>query len=200
MEWLYIFFAYLLGSVPSGVVVARLMGRDDPRSSGSGNIGTTNVLRTLGRKAAAATLLGDAAKGILPVLVARWLMPENSSFIYLAAGAAIVGHDFSFLLHFRGGKCVATTIGALAALNLTVALLCLATWLSVVVVTRYSSAGALSAAATCPLFALVVTRSGKFTVFCSAVAALLWFLHRENIKRLIDGKENRIGSNYQIKE
>jgi glycerol-3-phosphate acyltransferase PlsY len=194
MEWLIVLFAYLLGAVPSGVVIAKLMGRNDPRLSGSGNIGTTNVLRTLGRKAAAVTLLADVAKGVIPVLVARWLMPEFSWFIYMAAGAAILGHDFSFLLHFKGGKGVATTVGTLAALNPTVALLCLATWLSVVIVTHYSSAGALSAAATCPLFALVITGSGRFTLFCAAAAALLWFLHRENIKRLVAGTESRIGS------
>ena len=192
MKWSLVFFSYILGSLPSGIIVAKLMGKSDPRLSGSGNIGTTNVLRTLGKKAAAATLLGDLLKGIIPVLLARWLMPEGSPFIYFAAAAAILGHDFSFLLHFKGGKGVATTVGALAALSPAVAALCLVTWLLVVGITRYSSAGALSAAAACPLFALVITGPGSFTLFCTAVAALLWFLHRENIKRLLDGKENRL--------
>jgi len=194
MEWLLVPFSYLLGSLPSGVVVAKLMGKSDPRAAGSGNIGATNVLRTLGKKAAAATLLGDVAKGIIPVLIARWLMPEDSSAVYLAAGAAILGHDFSFLLHFKGGKGVATTVGALSALSPAVALLCLATWISVVAVTRYSSAGALSAAATCPLFALVITGKGNFTLFCVAAATLLWILHWKNIKQMANGTENRIGN------
>ena len=193
MNWILVIFAYLLGSVPSGVVVARLMGGTDPRSGGSGNIGATNVLRTLGKKAAVATLAGDALKGVIPVLIARALLPEGSSAVYLVAMAAILGHDFSFLLSFKGGKGVATTFGALIALSPTVAVLCVATWLSVVVVTRYSSAGALSAASVSPLFALFVAKNGAFALFCVAAAALLIFLHRENIARLMAGTESRVG-------
>ena len=96
------------------------------------------------------------------MLIARAVLPEGSGFIYLVAGAAILGHDFSFLLSFKGGKGVATTIGAIIALSPVVAVLCIATWISVVVVTRYSSAGALSAAAVSPLFALFVARDGAF--------------------------------------
>jgi glycerol-3-phosphate acyltransferase PlsY len=193
MQWFLVILAYILGSIPSGVVVARLMGGDDPRSGGSGNIGATNVLRTLGKKAAVATLAGDALKGVIPVLIARALLPGGSPFVYLVAGAAILGHDFSFLLSFKGGKGVATTFGALAALSPSVAVLCLATWISVVVVTRYSSAGALSAASVSPFFALFVAKNGAFALFCMAAAALLVFLHRENIVRLMAGTESRIG-------
>jgi glycerol-3-phosphate acyltransferase PlsY len=193
MSWFLVIIAYLLGSIPSGVVVARLMGGADPRSGGSGNIGATNVLRTLGRKAAIATLAGDALKGIIPVLIARAILPDGSPAVYFVAMAAILGHDFSFLLSFKGGKGVATTFGALVALSPTVAILCIATWLSVVVVTRYSSAGALSAASVSPLFALFVARNGAFALFCVFAAALLIFLHRENIKRLMAGTESRVG-------
>ena len=193
MEWLLVLFAYLLGSVPSGVVVARLMGGTDPRSGGSGNIGATNVLRTLGKKAAVITLAGDFLKGVVPVLIVMALVPEGSVFLYLTAGAAIVGHDFSFLLAFKGGKGVATTIGALTVLNPMTALLLLATWISVVVVTRFSSAGALSAAAMSPIFALFVVKDGPLALFCVAAAALLFFQHRENIKKLMAGTESRIG-------
>ncbi|MDT8396147.1 MAG: glycerol-3-phosphate 1-O-acyltransferase PlsY [bacterium] len=194
MSWFLIIIAYILGSIPSGIVVARIMGGADPRSGGSGNIGATNVLRTLGRKAAAATLAGDVLKGVIPVLIARAILPDGSSFLYLTAGAAILGHDFSFLLSFKGGKGVATTFGALAALGPAVALLCLVTWISVVAVTRYSSAGALSTASVSPLFALFVARDGAFALFCVLAAALLIFLHRENIKRLMAGTERRIGT------
>ncbi len=193
MEWLLVIFSYLLGSIPSGVVVARVMGGQDPRSAGSGNIGATNVLRTLGKKAAAATLAGDLLKGVLPVLLARTLLPEGSLFPYLAAGAVILGHDFSFLLRFKGGKGVATTIGTILVLDAVVALLLVATWIAVVAVTRYSSAGALSAAAVSPVFALLVARNGTFALFCLLAAALLFYLHRENIKRLLAGTESRIG-------
>ena len=192
MNWLLVIFAYLLGSVPSGVVVARFMGETDPRSSGSGNIGATNVLRTLGKKAAVATLAGDFVKGVIPVLIAIALLPENSFFLYLTAMATILGHDFSFLLAFKGGKGVATTIGAITVLSPLVALLLLATWISVVVVTRFSSAGALTAAAMSPIFALLVVKDGRFALFCVAAAALLIYQHRENIKRLLAGTESRV--------
>ena len=193
MKWLLVIFAYLLGSVPSGVVVARLMGGADPRSGGSGNIGATNVLRILGKKAAVATLAGDFLKGVVPILIATALLPEGSAFLYLTAGAAILGHDFSFLLAFKGGKGVATTIGTITVLSPLVALLLLATWVSAVVVTRYSSAGALTAAAMSPVFALFVVGNGRLAFFCVAAAALLFFQHRENIKRLLDGTEGRVG-------
>jgi len=193
MNWLLVLFAYLLGSVPSGVVVARLMGGTDPRSGGSGNIGATNVLRTLGKKAAVATLAGDFIKGVVPVLIAVALLPDNSPFLYLTAMAAILGHDFSFLLAFKGGKGVATTIGAITVLSPLVALLLMATWISVVLVTRYSSAGALTAAAMGPVFALFVIGDGRLAVFCTAAAALLIYQHRVNIKKLMAGTESRIG-------
>jgi glycerol-3-phosphate acyltransferase PlsY len=193
MEWLLVITAYFLGSVPSGVVVARLMGGADPRSGGSGNIGATNVLRMLGKKAAAATLTGDFLKGVIPVVIAMALLPQGSPFLYLTAAAAILGHDFSFLLAFRGGKGVATTIGTVTVLSPLVALLLLATWLSVVAVTRYSSAGALSAAAMSPVFALFVVGDGRLALFCLAAGGLLVFKHRENIKRIIEGSESRIG-------
>ena len=193
MSWLLVIFAYILGSVPSGVVVARLMGGADPRSGGSGNIGATNVLRTLGKKAAVATLAGDFLKGVIPVLIAMALIPQGSPFLYLTAGAAILGHDFSFLLAFKGGKGVATTIGAMTVLSPLVALLLLATWVSVVVVTRYSSAGALSAAAMSPVFALFVIGDGRLALFCVAAAALLISRHMTNIKKLMAGTERRVG-------
>ena len=193
MNWLLVIFSHLLGSVPSGVVVARVMGGADPRSGGSGNIGATNVLRTLGTKAAVATLAGDFLKGLVPVLIARDLSPEGSFFLYRTALAAILGHDFSFLLAFKGGKGVATTIGAITVLSPLVALLLLATWISVVVVTRFSSAGALSAAAMSPIFAIFVVKDGRFALFCVAAAALLIYQHRVNIKKLLAGTESRVG-------
>jgi len=198
MSWILVIFAYLLGSVPTGVLVARLLGGADPRSAGSGNIGATNVLRTLGKKAAAATLAGDFLKGVIPVVMAAIFLPANSAFLYLTAVAAILGHDFSFLLGFKGGKGVATTIGTITVLSPLTALLLLATWVSVVAVTRYSSAGALTAAAMAPVFALLVIGDGRFAVFCFSAAALLVFQHRENIKRLMAGTEGRVGEKKSI--
>lgn len=184
--------AYLLGSVPSGVVVARLLGGPDPRSEGSGNIGATNVLRTLGPKAALWTLAGDLLKGVLPVVAARLLLPQGSGWIYLVAGAAIVGHDFSFLLGFRGGKGVATTIGTLFVLNPVIAAMCVATWITVVSVTRYSSAGAITSAILAPVYSVVLGVTGHMTIFCLGAGILLILLHRENIARLAKGEEKRV--------
>ena len=192
MPYVLTVLAYLLGSIPSGVVVARLRGGIDPRQEGSGNIGATNVLRTLGPKAALMTLLGDILKGLLPVLAARLLLPPGSSWIYAVAAAAIVGHDFSFLLRFKGGKGVATTIGALLALNPAVAGMCILSWLAVVSVTRYSSAGALVAAFLSPVYAVLFTDGKGMVVFCLAAGSLLVYLHRENIGRLASGTEKRI--------
>lgn len=193
MEWLLVIFSYLLGSVPSGVVVARIMGGADPRTGGSGNIGATNVLRTLGRKAAVATLAGDFLKGVIPVLIATAFLKPDCTFLYLTAMSAIIGHDFSLFLGFKGGKGVATTIGTVMVLSPLIAILLLVTWISVVVVTRYSSAGALSAAAVSPVFALFVVGDGRLALFCIAAGGLLVFKHRENIKRIIEGSESRIG-------
>lgn len=200
MEWLLVIFSYLLGSVPSGVVVARLMGGIDPRLGGSGNIGATNVLRTLGKKAAVLTLTGDFLKGVIPVGIGLAFLPENSSFLYFAAGAAILGHDFSFLLGFKGGKGVATTIGTITVLSPLAAFLLLTTWIAVVVVTRYSSAGALTAAVMAPVFALLVVGDGRLALFCIFAAGLLTFQHRENVKRLIAGTESRIGKKESSEE
>ncbi len=187
-----IILSYLTGSIPSGVIVARIMGGTDPRAEGSGNIGATNVLRTLGTRAAVATLAGDILKGILPVLLAKILLPAGSTTLFLVAGAAIIGHDFSIFLRFSGGKGVATTLGSLLALSPSVAGLCVAVWICTVIFTRYSSAGALVSALVSPVFALVLTGDFILTIFCVLAAALLIFKHRDNIDRLIKGDEKKV--------
>jgi len=192
MKIVLIIMAYLIGSIPSGIIVARALGGIDPRSEGSGNIGATNVLRTLGKKAAVLTLVGDVLKGLLPVLLAKALLPAASPAVYLVALAAILGHDFSLFLGFRGGKGVATTVGTLVALSPHLAGLCLLTWLAVVAVTRFSSAGALVTAAISPVYALVLGGGSGLVLFCVAAALLLIVLHRENIKRLANGTEKRM--------
>lgn len=187
-----IILSYLIGSIPSGLIVAKMMGGSDPRESGSGNIGATNVLRTLGKKAGAYTLVGDALKGLVPVLAAMIIFPGAPLIIFLAAGGAILGHDFSIFLKFHGGKGVATTFGCMAGLNPGLAGLVLATWIVVVAVTRYSSAGAIVAALLSPVFAATVFHNLPLVFFCVAAALLLTFLHRENLKRLSDGTEKRV--------
>ncbi len=185
--------AYLLGSIPSGLVVARLLKGPDPRGSGSGNIGATNVLRTLGAKAAILTLAGDLLKGILPVLAAH-LLGEGTTLPALAGAAAILGHDFPLFLGFQGGKGVATTFGALLALDPLLAGILAAGWLIAVAVSRISSVGALAGAALAPPACLLLGREGSGLWFPAGAALLLVLRHRRNIGRLLAGTESRLGS------
>lgn len=185
--------AYLLGAVPFGLLFSRLLGDVDVRSVGSGNIGATNVLRAAGKKAAILTLLADAAKGVVPVLMASRLSPE--AFLPAAAGiAAIVGHNFPVYLRFKGGKGVATSFGVALAMSPQIGTICLAVWLVSALVWRFSSLAALVAFAVYPLITFAV-RSGDRpqAVLSLAVFALIYVRHRENIKRLLAGTEPKIG-------
>lgn len=183
-------FGYLCGSIPFGVVLTRLAGTQDIRTVGSGNIGATNVLRT-GRKAlAAATLLGDMLKGTAAVVVMLWLFNRN---LALAAGlGAFLGHLFPVWLRFKGGKGVATYIGILLGLAWPAALAFGVIWLAVAAITRYSSLAALIASATTPAV-LLATSSGLEPVLFGLLTVILWITHRENIARLLQGTEGKIG-------
>lgn len=181
---------YALGSIPFGLLLTRMAGTQDIRSIGSGNIGATNVLRTGRKGLAAATLLGDALKGTVAVLLAlAWLGPEAA---LAAALGAFLGHLFPVWLGFKGGKGVATFLGVTLALAWPAALVFAATWLAVAFLTRYSSLAALVASVVTALSAFFLA-STPVGVLLSLLAALLWFMHRANISRLIDGTEGRIG-------
>lgn len=182
--------AYLLGSVPFGIVIARLFGLGDLRQIGSGNIGATNVLRTGNKPAAALTLVLDAAKGAVAVLIARAALGEDAA--QIAGFAAFLGHCFPVWLGFRGGKGVATFLGTLIALAWPVGLAACATWLVVAALLRISSLAALVAAATAPVWALLLGH-GALAALCAALAALVLLRHRPNIERLLAGTEPRIG-------
>jgi len=185
-------FGYLLGSIPFGLVLSYLSGYGDIRKIGSGNIGATNVLRTGNRWLAALTLLLDAGKAAAAVLIVRYFVPDPPLAYSLAGVAAFVGHIFPIWLGFRGGKGVATYIGAMLAINWLVGLIFCAVWLFIAVVRRYSSLAALTAAATSPIFAFVV--SGLHLAGAAAtMSLLLFFKHRTNIRRLLDGTESKIG-------
>jgi acyl phosphate:glycerol-3-phosphate acyltransferase len=182
--------AYGLGSVPFGVVMAQLFGLGDLRAVGSGNIGATNVLRTGNKLAALLTLVLDAGKGAIAVVLARWLVGPDAA---QAAGlAAFLGHLFPVFIGFRGGKGVATFLGTLLALAFPVGLAACATWAVVAAVTRYSSLSALVAAVAAPVWALLLGQ-GQVAVFCVLLAALVVERHRANIARLVAGTEPRIG-------
>ena len=184
-------FAYLCGSVPFGLLLTRAAGLGDIRSIGSGNIGATNVLRTGNRWLAAGTLVLDAAKAALPILVARYYWGENAAM--LAAMFAFLGHCFPVWLNFKGGKGVAVMIGSLLALSWPVGLIFCAVWLVIAFAQKMSSLAALTAAATAPIFAFVVVNewlAGAVAV----MAIMLFFQHRANIARLMSGTEPKIGS------
>ena len=182
--------AYLLGSIPFGLVITRAMGLGDLRAIGSGNIGATNVLRTGNKGAAAATLLLDAAKGAIAVLIARWLFAEDAA--QLAGFAAFMGHLFPIWSGFKGGKGVATFLGVLLALAWPVGLAACASWLVAAVLGRISSLAALVAAATSTLWMLVFGY-GQMMILGILLTVLVYWRHAENIKRLKAGTEPKIG-------
>jgi len=183
---------YLLGSIPFGVIVTRLGKAGDLRQIGSGNIGATNVLRTGRKGLALATLAGDGGKGAVAVLVARALWGEDAA--ALAGGAAFVGHIFPVWLGFRGGKGVATFFGVMLAIAWPAGLACGAAWLIVAAVSRYSSLASLSAAALSPFLVLLTGGSRAASALALVMALLIYVRHRENIQRLLSGKEDRIGA------
>ena len=183
-------FGYLCGSIPFGVIVTKLAGIDDIRAIGSGNIGATNVLRTGRKELAAATLLGDMLKGTFAVLVA-WNVGGRDLALSAALGA-FIGHLFPVWLSFRGGKGVATYIGLLLGLAWPIALVFCLIWLAVAALTRYSSLSALVASALTPLL-LWFTGASREAVVLLLLTALLWFMHRANIARLLNGTEGKIG-------
>lgn len=182
-------FGYLLGSIPFGVLVTRLAGLGDVRSIGSGNIGATNVLRTGRKGLAAATLLGDALKGTVAVLIA-WRWGPNVAII--AALGAFVGHLFPVWLGFKGGKGVATYLGCLIGLSPPAALAFAAIWLLVAVTTRYSSLAGLVAGAGMPVVLWFLGERQMAELFVLLTGLLLW-THGQNISRLRAGTEARIG-------
>ncbi len=185
--------AYLIGSVPFAVVVSKAFGLNDPRNYGSGNPGATNVLRSGNKAAAALTLIGDAAKGLIAVWVMRQFGSDAPSAVALAGIAAFIGHVFPVFLGFKGGKGVATAIGVLGAFSGWLALASAVTWLIIAVTTRYSSLAALIAAIAAPAFAHVLLNSPAITGACLIMAAMLLWRHTDNIKRLLAGTESRIG-------
>jgi glycerol-3-phosphate acyltransferase PlsY len=183
-------FGYLCGSIPFGVILTRLAGTQDLRSIGSGNIGATNVLRTGNKALAAATLLGDMLKGTAAVLIALYFSNRNLAMV--AGLGAFVGHLFPLWLGFKGGKGVATYIGILLGLTWLAAIAFCVIWLAVAAVTRYSSLAALIASALTPAI-LLATSSGLEPVLFGVLTVILWIKHRDNIARLLQGAEGKIG-------
>jgi glycerol-3-phosphate acyltransferase PlsY len=188
--------AYLIGSVSFAVVVSRLMGLADPRSYGSKNPGATNVLRTGNKTAAVLTLVGDAAKGLVAVLLAKALAARfgfGDGTIALVALAVFLGHLFPVFYRFEGGKGVATAAGVLLALHPLLGLGVLVSWLLIAFFFRYSSLAALVAAVFAPLWYLFLFRPDPIAAAVAVMSALLIWRHSGNIRNLISGRESRIG-------
>ncbi|MGB1879885.1 MAG: glycerol-3-phosphate 1-O-acyltransferase PlsY [Gammaproteobacteria bacterium] len=184
--------AYLLGSVASAIVVCRVFGAPDPRTVGSGNPGTTNVLRVAGKLAALLTLLGDAAKGVLPVLSAHTL-GMTPLLAALCGLAAFLGHLYPVFYRFQGGKGVATFIGVTLAFDWRLGVLFIVTWLTVALVTRFSSLAALVATACVPAVTWTLGYATAISAVFVVFVGLIFWRHRQNISNLLQGTEGRIG-------
>lgn len=185
------FVGYLFGSIPFGLLLTKLAGTEDLRSIGSGSIGATNVLRTGRKSLAAGTLIGDALKGTLAVLICGHYGGPNAAM--LAAFGAFLGHLYPVWLKFKGGKGVAVYIGVLIGLLWPAAIVFCGVWLATAATTRYSSLAALIAAVVTPLFLWWFGQPALASLFV-AMSLLLFYAHRENIKRLQAGTENKIGA------
>ncbi len=187
--------AFLVGSIPFAILVSKAMRLPDPRSYGSNNPGATNVLRSGNKQAAALTLLGDAGKGWLAVLLAQHFLFGQFWATFLVAIAVFLGHVFSVFLQFKGGKGVATALGVLLALKPFVGLTALGIWLAVAAIFRYSSLAAIVAAVGASIAALVsVSMPGAYVMATVVIAGLLIWRHVPNIKNLLAGTESKIGA------
>jgi glycerol-3-phosphate acyltransferase PlsY len=188
--------AYLLGSIPSGLLVARALGGPDPRQLGSGNLGTANLYRLLGRKAGALTLLGDAAKGALPVALARASLHSLGAWqdtgVALVAAAAVAGHVLPLYLGFKGGKAVATTFGVVAVLVPWAALNLAVVYLLALSQTRIFSISALICAWLLPVAVGLFSDSKAYLLLAGALSGLILVCHRENLERFFRGEEPRL--------
>lgn len=184
---------YLIGSISSSIIVARVMRLPDPRGLGSGNPGATNMLRTGSKKAAAYTLVGDLLKSLIPLLIARYYGFELFA-LCLIGLAAIIGHMFPIYYHFRGGKGVATTLGVLLAIHWPLALCWGVIWLSTAVITRFSSLAAIVATISLPIVSYLFNLSIYLLITTSVIVVLIVWRHQSNIRNLIAGKEDKIGA------
>lgn len=193
--------AYLLGSISFSVIISKKMAGFDVREKGSKNAGSTNVLRTVGKKAAILTLIGDCLKGVVAILIAfvvgKIATDLDSALLVQLAGIFVVfGHTFPIFFKFKGGKGVATSLGVLLLTNWQIGLICLVFALVLMALTRFVSLGSVAAAVLFPVLTIFITNNylvpGNYIIFGIVLAILVIFNHRENIKRLLEGKENRL--------
>ncbi len=193
MTFLLLIFAYLLGSVPTGVILTKAFSHVDPRTQGSGNIGATNIYRTAGKKLGIITLSGDILKGLIPVLFARGAL-ESHFWIGAVALAAFIGHLYPVYLKFKGGKGIATGLGVFLALSPLPAFLALLVFVATVLKWRYISLGSLAATAAFPVFLALLNPHRLYIPFALIIGVLIFYRHRENIQRLMGGRESKFGA------
>ena len=195
--------AYLIGSVNFSVILSKKMAGFDVREKGSGNAGTTNMLRSVGKKAAALTLVCDVLKGVIAILIAMFIgwafKIENQSLLVQIAGIAVViGHTFPIFFGFKGGKGVATSLGILIMSNWQIGLICLVFGVLLIALTRMVSLGSCSAAVLFPVLTLfitdnyIVSQGSGYLIYSIILAVIVLYNHRSNIKRIMEGNENRI--------
>ncbi len=185
--------AYLIGSFSSAVVVCKLMGYADPRTLGSGNPGATNVLRHGGKKAAIITLILDMLKGVIAVLLAKWLA-DNTLVVAFSAIAVFLGHLYPIFFKFKGGKGVATALGVLLALHWIVGVSALLTWLIIAFSFRYSSLAALITAAATPIYMYLFSGILDYVFINTIITAFIFWRHQSNIQKLLNGTEGKINN------
>ncbi|GLT20129.1 glycerol-3-phosphate acyltransferase [Vibrio zhanjiangensis] len=190
-----IIFAYLLGSISSAVLICRILKHPDPRGVGSQNPGATNVLRIGGKKAAIAVLLCDMLKGTIPVWTGYFL-DIGPILLGVIAIAACLGHMYPIFFHFRGGKGVATALGAIAPIGLTLTSLLIATWLTVIILFRYSSLAAITTVLLAPFYTWMI--KPQYTLPVAMLSCLIIFRHHKNIRRLLEGTEPKISQKNQL--
>ena len=187
--------AYLLGSIPFGLVVGKLVTGEDIRNQGSGNTGATNAYRLMGLGFGVLVALLDIGKGVAAVKIAQMVLGQSSSelLILLAGVMAIVGHNLSIFLKFDGGRGVATSVGVLGSLALTEVLIVGAVWVTIIALTRYVSLGSIIGAALLPVLMFVFDKRNFIVIFGFLISAFVIYSHKDNIERLLNGNENKIG-------
>lgn len=198
---LVVIIAYLLGSISFSVIISKKLAGFDVREKGSGNAGSTNVLRTVGKKGAILTLICDCLKGVIAVLIAYIVSKttqntDGALLVQLAGLAVVLGHTFPIFFNFKGGKGVATSLGVLLIINWQIGLICLVFALLLMVLTRFVSLGSVSAAILFPVLTIFIHShyivDGSYIIFALLLGAFVVFNHRANVKRLLEGKENKL--------
>ena len=188
--------AYLLGNISTSYIVAKRLAGVDIRTQGSGNAGSTNVLRTLGKKAGALTFIGDVLKGLIAVLIARLIAYgvnlDDTTCAYIAVVAVVLGHNYPVFLGFKGGKGVATSLGSMLGMNPLVALLCLGFFIIIVAITKYVSLGSILGIGLSPII-MMINHNNKGVLVTLFLTISVAITHKENIKRLLNGTERKLG-------